>query len=118
MKGTIIAGAAAVGLLWLYVGAKSDLKAEVESCNARIAELGQNAEREAGIAREAALQRQIEELEAINAAQTAALGIASQAASEAAKRPERVRTVIKEVASANACLDTAMPAAVIDSLRD
>jgi hypothetical protein len=117
-QSTAIAAGLAAVFFWLYVGAKSDLKAEIESCNTRIAELAVDAEREAGIAREKALQRQIAELEAINTAQTEALGIAAEAASEAARRPERVRTVIKEVASANACIDTVVPAAVVDSLRD
>ncbi len=110
--------AIAATMLWLYVDAKSDLKAEIESCNVRVATLAVDAEREAGIARRKALERQIAELEAINAAQTKAIGIAAQAATEAARQPERVAIAVEEAKDENACLGELVPDSVIDGLRD
>ena len=110
--------AAAALLLVAYIGAKSDIKAEIERCNtekmAAVAE-AQSLVRDAEIA---AMERHIDALTNMIHEADEARKIAEAAAREAELRPAKVRTVIREVASADACIDTAVPAAVVDSLRD
>jgi flagellar biosynthesis/type III secretory pathway M-ring protein FliF/YscJ len=110
--------AAAAVFLWLFIGAKSDIKAEIERCNteklAAVAE-AESALRDAQIA---SYEARLAELARMVADEAKAREIAQEAARLAESRPEKVRTVIREVASANACIDTAVPDAVLDSLRD
>ena len=117
--GVTIGGyAAALALLWLFIGAKSDIKAEIERCNTEKAQAVAEAHSLVRDAQIAAMERHMDDLEAMVAEADEARLVAEAARDEALKRPERVRTVIREVASADACIDTAVPAAVIDSLRD
>lgn len=105
-------------MFWLLIDAKQDLAAEIESCNTRAETAAREATEAATEARIAAYERQLDEAEELRQHEVRARQIAVKAATEAQNRPERVRTVIREVASENACIDTAVPAAVLDSLRD
>jgi len=114
---TIGGYAAAAVLLWLWLETRDDLAAEVERCNVDKIQsildaeiLLREADREAAEATAAELARQL-------TLEQKARQIADTAAREAESRPVRVRTVIREVASENLCLDTAVPAAVLNELR-
>ena len=109
---------AVLALLWLFVDARSDLKAERESCNVRVEKLAREATEAAGEAQIAALRRQVASLMTKATQEAQARESAERAAREALERPERVRTVIREVASANACIDTAVPDSILGSMRD
>ena len=109
---------AAAALMTMYIGAKADIKAEIERCNTEKVIAIQEATEALRTVEMASYKARILELEQLALDESNARLIAQQAAIEAQNRPERVRTVIKEVASANACIDTVVPAAVLDSLRD
>ena len=114
---TIGGYALAALLLWAYIDAKSDIKAEQERCNSEKLEAVAEARRVVRDAEIAAMERHIDDLtKLVHDADQARL-IAEEAAELARNKPAKVRTVIREVASANACIDTAVPAAVINSLR-
>lgn len=104
--------------LGLYVGAKSDIKAEIERCNTEKLAAVQEATEALRDAQVASYEARIAELEQIALDESRARRIAQEAAEAAAGRPERVRTVIREVSSENSCLGQPVPAAVLDSLRD
>lgn len=104
--------------LGLYVGAKSDIKAEIERCNTEKLAAVQEATEALRDAQVASYEARIAELEQIALDEARARRIAQEAAEAAAGRPERVRTVIREVSSENSCLGQPVPAAVLDSLRD
>lgn len=102
----------------LYLGKRDDLAQAIEQCNTAIVQAVADAEK---VVREATVRAYSERLakEAQRADREAKAREIAQAEAQAANaRPAKVRTVLKEVASANACLDTDMPAAVLDSLRD
>jgi len=116
--GFTVAGWLATAILTtLYINAKGDIKAEIERCNTEKVAAVQEATESLRSAQMASYEARIAELEQIAQDETNARLIAQQAAIEAQNRPERTRTIIKEVASANACIDTAVPAVVLDSLR-
>ena len=104
-------------LVWLYLGKRDQVIEERERCNATIAasaaqasELARKAQKDADFAAINELRHQATQAEK-------ARQIAENAAKQAQNRPEKVRTVIKEVSGENSCLDTPVPAAVLDSLR-
>lgn len=101
---------------WLWLEARDDIIEAVEGCNTRITAAALESERLVRETLTRAAQEREAQLQAdIDAAERAA-AIARQAASEAASRPVEVREVIREVASANACIDTAVPALLVDSV--
>ena len=104
-------------LIWLYLGKRDQVIEERERCNATIAasaaqasELARKAQKDADFAAINELRHQATQAEK-------ARQIAENAAKQAQNRPAKVRTVIKEVSGENSCLDTPVPAAVLDSLR-
>ena len=117
---TTWAGASTVALVvmtGLYLDKRDDFAAQVEQCNADKLEAVAEAERITREAQEAAIQTRLTELaRQVNAADEARR-VAEAARREAESRPPEVREVIRRVSDANACLDTGMPDAVIDSLR-
>lgn len=116
--GLVVAGYGLAALFgWLYVGAKGDLAAEREACNTRIVESARRAAEAVSVAKAENYEKQIAELQEIADREAAARTRAEAVAEEARKRPERVRTVIREVASENECIDTVVPDAVLDGLR-
>lgn len=113
------AGYAAAGaLLWLFIGAKADLAAEVEACNTRAETAAREAVEATKEAQIAAYERQIAEISLLHRKEADARLIAEQAAREAQNAPERVRTIVKELKVENACLDSIVPDPILDSLRE
>lgn len=109
--------AAAATLLWLLLEAREDLGAEIAQCNADKALAVAEAERITREALQTAMDERIAQLEARLWDEANARRIAEEARVEAESRLPEVRTIIREVASENACIDTAVPDAVLDSLR-
>lgn len=118
---TTWAAASSVGLVimtGLYLDKRDDYAAAVESCNAdKLVAIAQ-AERVTRETVEAAAARRIADLEQQTLDAGRARAIAEAAQREAEARPERVRTVIREVAANDSCIDTRVPDALVDSLRD
>ena len=106
-------------VFWLWLGARDDLAAEVERCNADKLESIANAEAITRSALENAHSEQLAELARQVAAAERARAIADRARVEAEERPIETRTIIREVASADpeSCLNQPVPDSVIDSLR-
>ena len=104
-------------LFWALLETREDLGEERAQCNADKLAAVAAAESTLREAEVAAYEDRIDQLEKLAADETAARAIAEEAARLAANQPERVRTVIREVASENSCIDTAVPDAVLDSLR-
>lgn len=110
--------AAALVLGALYLNAHGQLSSQVKSCNA---------EKEAAVAAAKALvkdqemlalEEEMRELERRLENETKAREMAAAAAEAAAQTPERVRTIIREVASDTNCLLEPVPDRVINGLRD
>ena len=104
--------------LWLYIDAQSEIKAEIERCNTEKLASVAEAERVARQATQADLQAQIDALVRQSAQADRAREIAEEAARLAESRVPEVREIIREVASDDACIDTAVPDAVLNSMRD
>lgn len=112
------AGYAVAGvLLWLLLEAKEDLGAEIAQCNADKIMAIAEAERLTREAMQVAMDERVAQLEARLWDESNARRIAEEARVEAESRLPTVRTIIREVASENECIDTVVPDAVIDSLR-
>ena len=112
---------ASVILLGLWIDAERDHAAEIEKCNTKIEAAARERERLAREAERDAARDEIAKLNRIAASQAKAREIVTAALREAENRAPVVRTVIREVpreTEAAACLDLAMPAAVLDSVRD
>lgn len=104
-------------LLGLYMGAREDLAAEIERCNTEKLAAVQEATEALRDAQMAQYEARIAELEQMALDERKAREIAQEAARAAESRPEKVRTVIRRVADENACMDTSVPAPVLDELR-
>jgi len=102
----------------LYLDKRDDYASAVESCNASKLLAIAEAERLARETVASAAARKAIQLERQVEAANRAREIAEEAQREAESRPERVRTIIRRVADADACIDTAIPAELADSLRD
>lgn len=113
------AGYAAAGvLLWLFIGAKADLAAEVEACNTRAEKAAREAVEATKGAQISAYERQIRQIELLAQNEREARILAEKAAQEAQSRPERVRTVVKtESLDPESCLNEAVSDAILESLR-
>ena len=113
----LIAGYVAAGIFCaLWLGARDNLAAEVEACNTRAEKAAREAIEATKEAQISAYERQIRQIELLAQNEREARILAEKAAQEAQSRPERVRTVVREVASENVCIDTVVPDAVLDSL--
>lgn len=113
------AAAAILGGLWL--GARDDLAHEIEACNTRAVAAVAESERAVRVELESAHNEEKERLRVIARQQQEARIIVSEALREAESKPERVRTVIKEVPReelAGQCLDMPMPDNVALGLRN
>lgn len=108
----------AATLFWLLLETREDLGEERAQCNADKLAAVAAAEEALRNAQIESYEQRIADLEQIAADETRAREIAVEAARAAESRPERVRTVVREVASENSCIDTAVPDAVLDSLRE
>ena len=115
---TALGWGAAVGMGFLFVGAREELAAEIERCNtAKLAAVAE-AERLVRVAVQAGLQEEIDRLLLQTERAERARQIAQEAARLAEARIPEVREIIREVANEDVCIDTAVPTAVLDSLRD
>lgn len=103
---------------WFWHGARENTAEEIERCNRAQLDAVAEAQQAARAAVIESYERQLAEMEEILLREARARQIAEEAATEALSRPERVRTIIKEVRDEHSCLDTAIPDAVLDSLRD
>lgn len=108
---------AAALLFWLLLEAREDLGAEIAQCNADKIEAVAEAERITREAMQIAMDERVAQLEARLWDESNARRIAEEARVEAESRLPEVRTIIREVASEDACIDTTVPDAVLDSLR-
>ena len=108
---------AAAVLFWLLLETKEELGAEISHCNTQKALAVAEAERITREALQTAMDERIAQLEEILASERNARAIAEAAKEEAESRLPEVREVIREVASEDACIDTTVPDAVLDSLR-
>lgn len=104
-------------MTWLWLGARDDAAAERAECNARVAQSVVDAEKAVRIALEAAQQEEIDRLGRLAEEAARRMREAEAARLAAESRPPVVREVIREVAVENPCIDTAVPDAVLDSLR-
>jgi len=106
-KYAIMAGGYLVAavFLWLFIGAKSDIKAEIERCNVEKLAAVQDASEALREAQIASYEARIVELGQIAANEATARQIAQKAAIEAQNRPERVREVIRNVTNPEDCLN-------------
>ena len=103
---------------WLWLGARDDVAREQQLCNAEKLAAVAEAQKTARQAAQDASEQTIAGLVARIERERKAREIAIRAASEAEKRPERVRTVIRRVADANSCIDMPVPVDILDSMRD
>jgi len=118
---TTWAAASTVGLALmtgLYLDKRDDYASAVESCNSDKLAAVAEAERITRDTIEAAAARNIAAAEQQAEAARRARAIAEEARRQAEARPERVREVIRRVADADACIDTAVHGELVDSLRD
>jgi hypothetical protein len=112
------AGYAVAGvLLWLLLEAKEDLGAEIAQCNTDKVIAIAEAERLTREAMQIVMDERVAQLEARIWDESNARRIAEEARVEAESRLPEVRTIIREVASENACIDTTVPDVIVDSLR-
>lgn len=102
---------------WLWLGARDDVARQTEACNTDKVAAVAEAERVARAAEREAADAEILRLNQRIADEANAREIAQEAARAAESRPPVVREVIRRVADANACMDTAIPADVIDAFR-
>ena len=102
--------------LWLHT--RDKVVEERESCNTEKVMAIAEAEKVARITTTNAFQRQLDQLD--NLAKTAerARQIAEKARIEAESRPERVRTVIRNAANEDQCLDIPVHPNVLQCLRN
>ena len=104
-------------LFWLLLETKEDLGAEIAQCNADKMTAIAEAERVTRTALQDAMNREVARLEEILEAERNARMIAENRRLEAEARLPEVRTIIREVANEDACIDTSVPDAVLNSLR-
>lgn len=117
--GVTIGGyAAALVLGWLWLGARDDVAAAIESCNTDKMRAISEAERITRETERAASDREILQLRQIISDAEKAREIAIRAAREAESRPVRVQEVVRRVADRDACIDLSLPDELVRSLRD
>jgi flagellar biosynthesis/type III secretory pathway M-ring protein FliF/YscJ len=101
-----------------YLNLRDDLAAQREACNRAVERSAREAERITRETAEAAFEARLAQKDAQLASERNARQIADRARQAAESRPERVRTVIRELkGDANACLETIVPVQLVDGLR-
>ena len=119
--------AAAAVLLWLFIGAKSDIKAEIERCNTDKLRAVAEAENIARETLQESMDRRLRDLEAMAMAESAARRDAElardMAESNANNAQDTIRRLMREAANdetttiERACLNVDLPADALDGLR-
>ena len=114
-------------LFWFWIGAKENLAAEVERCNADKLSAIAEAEQVAREATQRAAQQRISMLERQAERERKAREIAAQTASDAESRARGAQQTIRELMARapqesdidpKDCLNVPVPGDIIDSLRD
>lgn len=100
----------------MFLDAREDLASEVERCNTAVAQSAAEAERLTRQVERDAASRELLRLARQVELEREAREIAERATREALARPQRVREVIRN--SDETCLDTVIPADILDSLHD
>lgn len=120
--GIIVGGYVAAAVFFgLWLSARDAVIEEREGCNADKLSAALAAERAVADRQRKALESRIEQLASEAERSREAARIAEARRQEAEARPERVRTVVREVPREELegkCLDIPVPAGVLDSLRD
>jgi hypothetical protein len=106
-------------LLYGYLGIRDDLAAQREACNTAVEASAREAEKVTREAAKAAFEARLAQKDAQVVSERKAREIADMARQAAESRPERVKTVIRELrGDANACLDIIVPAELVGGLRE
>lgn len=109
--------AASLILLWGMLGAYEKLGEERERCNSDKLQAVADAEAALRGAQIAVYERQLAEARSRADREAKARQIVTEALEAERNKPAEVREIIREVASENSCIDTAVPDAVLERLR-
>ena len=107
----------AVLMFWFWLGARDQVIEERESCNADKLTSALESSELARTAMQKAAERRFEELEQLAYQADTARRIAELARIEAESRPAQIRTVVREVASVDACIDSRVPDRLLECVR-
>jgi hypothetical protein len=105
-------------LFWAWINVKEDLASQREACNTAVQASAAQAQKVAREVSQAAFEARLAQKEAQITSERNAREIADRARLAAESRPERVKTVIRDSASSDRCLEMTIPINVIDSLRN
>ena len=106
-------------MFWFWLEGRENLAKEVERCNTdKIATVAE-AEAAARRAIQASYAQRLRDLELEAQNEREARALAEMARLEAESKPPITRTIVREIANADpeSCLNAAVPAAIIDSVR-
>jgi hypothetical protein len=104
-------------IFWFYLGARDQVIEERESCNADKLTTALESSELARTAIHEAAERRFAELEALAKDADNARRIAEAARLEAESRPAQIRTIVREVASVDACIDSPVPVRLLECVR-
>jgi hypothetical protein len=105
-------------IFYFYLGARDQIVEERESCNADKLTSALESSELARTALQEAAERRFAELEALALSADRARRIAESARLEAESRPERVRTVVREVSREDQCIDAVVHPRLLSCLRN
>jgi hypothetical protein len=100
-----------------YLNLRDDLASQREACNTAVQASAAQAQKITREVSQAAFEARLAQKEAQIISERNAREIADRARLAAESRPERVKTVIREVASENSCMDMPIPEPVVERLR-
>jgi hypothetical protein len=103
--------------VWLWLNGRDDLASQREACNTAVQASAAQAQKVAREVSQAAFEARLAQKEAQITSERNAREIADRARLAAESRPARVETVIRRIRDANSCLDTIVPAELIDGLQ-
>jgi hypothetical protein len=103
--------------VWLWLNGRDDLASQREACNTAVQASAAQAQKVAREVSKAAFEARLAQKEAQITSERNAREIADRARLAAESRPARVKTVIREVASENSCMDMPIPEPVVERLR-
>jgi hypothetical protein len=103
--------------VFLWLNGRDNLASQREACNTAVQASAAQAQKVAREVSKAAFEARLAQKEAQITSERNAREIADRARLAAESRPERVKTVIREVASENSCMDMPIPEPVVERLR-